>query len=110
MEGTLVDSTKGVVGAWHVFKQTYPHLDVEEILNSVYSNNVLPHHYTKTRQPVASHGVRTVENLRIHCGITDSDELEVSYLRYALQSGTELVNLGRLKQLVSSSRLSGVQN
>lgn len=25
----------------------------------------------------ASHGVRTVENLRIHCGITDPDELEV---------------------------------
>ena len=25
----------------------------------------------------ASHGVRTVENLRIHCGITDPEELEV---------------------------------
>lgn len=29
---------------------------------------------------IASHGVRTVENLRIHCGIEDPDELEVCVL------------------------------
>ena len=34
MDGTLVDSTAGVVGAWHTFKETYPDLNVEEILNS----------------------------------------------------------------------------
>ena len=34
MDGTLVDSTKGVIGAWHFFKQTYPQLEVEEMLNS----------------------------------------------------------------------------
>ena len=34
MDGTLVDSTKGVIGAWHFFKQTYPHLDVEKLLHS----------------------------------------------------------------------------
>ena len=34
MDGTLVDSTKGVVGAWHHFKEKYPGLNVEEILNS----------------------------------------------------------------------------
>ena len=28
--------------------------------------------------PLASHGVRTVDNLRIHCGITDPVKLEVS--------------------------------
>lgn len=28
---------------------------------------------------VASHGVRTVDNLRIYCGITDPDELEVRF-------------------------------
>ncbi|GJE84272.1 phosphatase [Phanerochaete sordida] len=57
MDGTLVDSTAGVVGAWEVFSQTYPHIDVHDILSS-------------------AHGVRTVENLRVHCGITDPDELE----------------------------------
>lgn len=39
MDGTLVNSTKGVVGAWHVFKETYPHLNVEEILNSMFLAN-----------------------------------------------------------------------
>ncbi len=29
---------------------------------------------------IASHGVRTVENLRLHCGVTDPDELEVGLL------------------------------
>ncbi|EIN10887.1 phosphatase [Punctularia strigosozonata HHB-11173 SS5] len=57
MDGTLVDSTKGVVGAWHHFKGKYPSMNVEEILNT-------------------SHGVRTVDNLRIHCGIEDPEELE----------------------------------
>lgn len=57
MDGTLVDSTAGVVGAWQLFAETYAGINVEEILSS-------------------SHGVRTVENLRIHCGITDTVELE----------------------------------
>ena len=35
MDGTLVDSTQGVIGAWHCFKETYPHLNVEEILSSM---------------------------------------------------------------------------
>jgi beta-phosphoglucomutase-like phosphatase (HAD superfamily) len=35
MDGTLVDSTVGVVGAWNAFKQTYPDLDIEHILNSI---------------------------------------------------------------------------
>ncbi|KAH9942582.1 phosphatase [Amylocystis lapponica] len=57
MDGTLVDSTDGVVGAWELFAEKYPGIDVTEVLSS-------------------SHGVRTVENLRIHCGIEDPDELE----------------------------------
>ncbi|KII94937.1 hypothetical protein PLICRDRAFT_25615 [Plicaturopsis crispa FD-325 SS-3] len=57
MDGTLVDSTAGVVGAWEFFKQKYPTIDVELILHN-------------------AHGVRTVENLKRHCGITDPDELE----------------------------------
>ncbi|KAJ7180296.1 HAD-like domain-containing protein [Mycena crocata] len=57
MDGTLIDSTAGVQGAWDIFKKSYPGIDVHEILSS-------------------AHGVRTVDNLRIHCGITDPDELE----------------------------------
>lgn len=33
MDGTLVDSTAGVVGAWDLFRQTYPFLDVHHILS-----------------------------------------------------------------------------
>ncbi|CDO71402.1 hypothetical protein BN946_scf184908.g160 [Trametes cinnabarina] len=61
MDGTLVDSTDGVVGAWELFAYKYPGLDVTQVLSS-------------------SHGVRTVENLRLHCGITDPDELEIGPL------------------------------
>ncbi|KAH8106034.1 HAD-like domain-containing protein [Cristinia sonorae] len=63
MDGTLVDSTDGVVGAWQTFAQTYPGIDVEDILSS-------------------AHGVRTVENLRRYCGVTDPDELEAEAVRF----------------------------
>ena len=33
MDGTLVDSTDGVVGAWELFKEKYPQLDVTEVLS-----------------------------------------------------------------------------
>ena len=33
MDGTLVDSTAGVVGAWETFAETYPGLDVENVLS-----------------------------------------------------------------------------
>lgn len=36
MDGTLVDSTTGVIGAWATFAKTYPGLDVETILHSNY--------------------------------------------------------------------------
>ncbi|KAK0231001.1 HAD-like domain-containing protein [Armillaria fumosa] len=63
MDGTLVDSTAGVEGAWEVFRQTYPSIDIHEILSS-------------------AHGVRTVENLRVHCGVTDPEELEIEAERF----------------------------
>jgi glycerol 3-phosphatase-1 len=34
MDGTLVDSTAGVVGAWNTFAEAYPGIDVHHILNS----------------------------------------------------------------------------
>ncbi|KAF9226638.1 HAD-like protein [Gyrodon lividus] len=57
MDGTLVDSTAGVVGAWSTFAKTYPGLDVETILHT-------------------SHGVRTKDNLARWCGITDPEVLK----------------------------------
>ncbi|KAJ6628844.1 HAD-like domain-containing protein [Mycena sp. CBHHK59/15] len=63
MDGTLVDSTAGLAGAWAVFKIAYPGIDVDEILSS-------------------AHGVRTVENLRTHCGLTDPEELENEAVRF----------------------------
>ena len=33
MDGTLVDSTAGVVGAWHEFSKSYPGIDVHDILS-----------------------------------------------------------------------------
>ncbi|KAG6833932.1 hypothetical protein H0H87_007943 [Tephrocybe sp. NHM501043] len=57
MDGTLVDSTAGVVGAWELFRETYPTIDVRDILSS-------------------AHGVRTVDNLKKYCGIVDPEELE----------------------------------
>ncbi|KAJ7094586.1 phosphatase [Mycena belliarum] len=65
MDGTLVDSKAAVEGAWDVFKLSYPHIDVTQILSS-------------------SHGVRTTDNLRIHCGITDPDELEREAERFEM--------------------------
>lgn len=34
MDGTLVDSTAGVIGAWETFAETYSGLDIQKILNS----------------------------------------------------------------------------
>jgi beta-phosphoglucomutase-like phosphatase (HAD superfamily) len=37
MDGTLVDSTAGVEGAWETFAETYPGIDVQDILSSTVS-------------------------------------------------------------------------
>ncbi|KAH7887588.1 HAD-like domain-containing protein [Phlebopus sp. FC_14] len=63
MDGTLVNSTAGVIGAWETFAKSYPGLDLETILKG-------------------AHGVRTVENLERHCGITDKAELEKEAARF----------------------------
>ena len=77
MDGTLVDSTPGVVGAWNNLRKRYPHLDVQDIL----SCEVLSSNKGKQRlivsQLIASHGIRTIENLRQHLGIEDPEVLEV---------------------------------
>jgi len=85
MDGTLIDSTAGVVGAWHTFSLKYPHLNVTEILNT-------------------SHGVRTVDNLQLHCGITDPEELEQEAVRFE----EEIVNSSRKDGVNGIVRLPGV--
>ncbi|KAH9927185.1 phosphatase [Epithele typhae] len=76
MDGTLVDSTDGVVGAWEHFKEKYPGLNVDQVLSS-------------------SHGVRTVENLKLHCSITDPDELEREARRFEEAIVAESTKNGR---------------
>lgn len=63
MDGTLVDSTAGVIGAWETFAETYSGLDIPKILSS-------------------AHGVRTVDNLRKYCGLTSEAELEKEAVRF----------------------------
>lgn len=42
MDGTLVDSTAGVVGAWDIFHKSYPDIDVKEILSSEHCLCIVP--------------------------------------------------------------------
>ncbi|KAF9462297.1 phosphatase [Collybia nuda] len=63
MDGTLVDSTAGLAGAWETFAKSYPEIDVAHIL-------------------ATSHGVRTVDNLIKFCGITDPITLESEAERF----------------------------
>ncbi|RDB22770.1 Sugar phosphatase YfbT [Hypsizygus marmoreus] len=76
MDGTLVDSTAGVVGAWEVFREQYPNIDVQNILSS-------------------AHGVRTVDNLRNYCGVEDPDELEREAERFEKAIVTSSTENGR---------------
>jgi len=63
MDGTLIDSTPGVAGAWELFAETYPAINVQEILK-------------------ITHGVRTVETLKTFCGITDPEKLMLEVARF----------------------------
>ncbi|TFK55441.1 HAD-like protein [Heliocybe sulcata] len=86
MDGTLVDSTAGVVGAWETFAEKYPGLNVTEILNT-------------------AHGVRTVENLERYCGITDPDILEKEATRFE----KEIVNSSKKNGRQGIVMLPGVR-
>ncbi|GFZ42413.1 hypothetical protein JCM24511_00128 [Saitozyma sp. JCM 24511] len=58
MDGTLIDSTPAVLATWQVFAEKYD-LDLTQVL----------------KLPIASHGVRTADNLRRWCGIEDEERL-----------------------------------
>ncbi|KIK67940.1 hypothetical protein GYMLUDRAFT_36747 [Collybiopsis luxurians FD-317 M1] len=76
MDGTLVDSTAGVVGAWELFEQKYPNINIQDILSS-------------------SHGVRTIDNLKKYCGLSDPKELESETHRFEMAIVTESTAKGR---------------
>jgi len=75
MDGTLVDSTDGVVGAWETFQESYPDIDINKILKCQWALAI--YQAANLFCTPASHGIRTVDNLREHCRIQDPDILEV---------------------------------
>ena len=79
MDGTLVDSTAAVERAWKAFAETYTGLDVQKVLESASHGLLLLFAVLPVLVILAdAHGVRTTEILRIHCGIDDPDQLQVS--------------------------------
>ncbi|KAH9048315.1 hypothetical protein EDB84DRAFT_1556947 [Lactarius hengduanensis] len=64
MDGTLIDSTPGVVAAWELFAETYPTINVRK------------------SSRVHTHGVRTVETVKMFCGVTDPEKLELEVTRF----------------------------
>lgn len=76
MDGTLIDSSAGLEGAWEAFKETYPHIDVPHILEGAHVYRCSCPSFP-TNHLAGSQGVRTMDNLRDHCGITDPELLEV---------------------------------
>ncbi|TYJ56535.1 hypothetical protein B9479_002782 [Cryptococcus floricola] len=67
MDGTLLDSTPAVEATWQYFAKEYD-LDLHEVLRT-------------------SHGVRTVDNMRKWCNITDADELRARHKATELFEG-----------------------
>ncbi|CAE6400799.1 unnamed protein product [Rhizoctonia solani] len=63
MDGTLIDSTPGVLGAWDQFGKDYPFLNIEEILES-------------------SHGVRSIDTLRRWLRLDSEEKLNEEVTRF----------------------------
>jgi len=66
MDGTLIDSTAGVTGAWDYWGKKYPHLNIHEILRT-------------------SHGVRTIDNLRKWNPEIPEDQLEAHVNEFEIE-------------------------
>ncbi|KAF8334235.1 HAD-like domain-containing protein [Cantharellus anzutake] len=62
MDGTLIDSTPGVISAWYKFAEMYQ-LDVPAVLKE-------------------THGVRLVDSLKTWCEITDPETLQKESMRF----------------------------
>ena len=57
MDGTLVDSTDGVVGAWELFAEKYPGLDVTQVLSCTYLASM--NESSQTKEPYVMPQPRT---------------------------------------------------
>lgn len=79
MDGTLVDSLIAVESAWAAFAVTYPHLRIQEILESQLDLDLFGlYRGISQRSPfAASHGVRTEENLRRFIPSLSEDQIIV---------------------------------
>ena len=79
MDGTLIDSVAGVTGSWELFAKKYPdkNINVKEILSCGSFSRYVSLLAHISLWFIASHGIRTAENLRKYCGIEDPNELQV---------------------------------
>jgi HAD superfamily hydrolase (TIGR01509 family) len=80
MDGTLIDSTPGVVKAWTRFAEDYGLGDAAHLVE-------------------VTHGVRLVDSLRKHCNIEDDEKMATEVMRFE----TEVVKGG-------PAQLPGVSN
>jgi len=81
--GVQINSIAGIEGAWESFADTYPGLNVPEILaRKLYpcllSTLCL---YCSTE----AHGIRTADSLRRYCGLEDPKVLEKEAARFELE-------------------------
>lgn len=58
------------------FKESYPTINVDQILSSKPTLLFIIRPPNPLEFLSAAHGVRTVDNLRIYCGIDDPEKLE----------------------------------
>ncbi|KAG8692788.1 hypothetical protein FRC09_010958 [Ceratobasidium sp. 395] len=70
MDGTLIDSTPGVLGAWDQFGKDYPFLNIQEILE------------ISDEATEGSHGVRSIDTLRRWLRLDDEEKLEAEVTRF----------------------------
>jgi len=75
MDGTLIDSTAGVLAAWDYWATLYPHLNIPEVLHS-------------------SHGVRTIDNLKRWCPEIPPEDLDAKVHDFEMA----IVNAGKLNE------------
>ena len=81
--GLQINSIAGIEGAWESFANTYPGLNVPEILaRKVYrcSLSALCSDYS-----TEAHGIRTADSLRRYCGLEDPKVLEMESARFEME-------------------------
>jgi glycerol 3-phosphatase-1 len=81
--GLQINSIAGIEGAWQSFSDTYPGLNVPEILaRKLYLCllSTLCLYYS-----TEAHGIRTADSLRRYCGLEDPKVLEKEAARFEME-------------------------